>query len=233
MREGRELLDEWLYKVKLSGLIPEGAEILEIGTGHCMEHYMMFHDAYGFQPTDRVIYDEVPNMRFLDVHDFTSSDLIDEKPLWDAMLLSQVLEHVVFPDVAIRSCYEHLEAGGIVIVTLPFWYRIHRSGDPDDHETSEREMLDLWRITDDNLRLIYTRAGFGRIHTTRLYDPAKPSDKFTPPFIVGWAQKVPFNNADNVPEIVRDWDFTLPGNWRMLQADLESQFRRKVQRGEI
>jgi SAM-dependent methyltransferase len=233
MREGRELLDEWLFKVKLSGLIPEGAEILEIGTGHCLEHYMMFHDAYGFQPTDVVIYDGVPNMRFLDVHDFTCSDLIDEQDAWKAMLLSQVLEHVLLPEMALRQCYDHLEPDGIIIVTLPFWYRIHRSGDPDDHETTELQMLDLWRITDDCLRLLLTRAGFGRIYVERLYHHENPHEKFTPPFIVGWAQKVPYNNENCLPEIVHNWDFELPDNWRMIQADLEVRFKRRMQRGEI
>jgi SAM-dependent methyltransferase len=230
MRDGRYLLDEFLFQVKLSDLIPDGGGILEIGTGHCLEHYMMFHDMYNFQPTDHIFYESVPNLVVMDAQDFSTSELIKQQPEWDAILASQILEHVVDERAVLRECYKHLKMNGVLIVTLPFWYRLHESDTPGDNDTDEIDMLDYRRITPSGLKLEFYRAGFERFYVSALYPDE--GRRFSPPFVVGWAQKLgKYSNESCVPELVHKWSVELPENWRYQQMMLEAKFNKEIRNG--
>lgn len=62
---------------------------------------------------------------------------------YDTILLTQVLEHVKNPDIAIKRCHELLKDGGRLIVSTPFIFQEHG--------------MDYWRWTEEGLRLLFNR----------------------------------------------------------------------------
>ena len=99
-------------------------------------------------------------------------DILDENHRFpnqfDAVILSEVLEHVINPGGALNSAQELLCPGGILIVSVPFMYRIHEYGG-DDTETSEPGLKDYWRFTPHGLTELITRQkGFEAFWVGRL-----------------------------------------------------------------
>jgi SAM-dependent methyltransferase len=62
---------------------------------------------------------------------------------FDIVLMTEVLEHLERPEVAIKECCRVLKRGGKLIMTIPFLYPVH--ADPHDFQrwTSERISLEL------------------------------------------------------------------------------------------
>lgn len=69
-------------------------------------------------------------------------------PKSDIVILEQVLEHVVFPDLAIRNARASLKEGGALFVATPFLIKVHDSP------------VDLWRWTELGLRALISNNGF-------------------------------------------------------------------------
>lgn len=229
MRDGRQEIDQFLFKFRDSGLIPDGGSILEIGSGQLVDYYAMFHDRWQFQPTDVTEYPEMPDMEWLNALDFDTSPLIKRQPEWDAILASQILEHVPEPIVLIRECYKHLKVGGILIVTTPFWYRIHET-DPADPSITEKDLLDYWRITPSGLKYLFGKAGFQKFYVTPIHKPTDYPKQ--PTGVGGWAQRLSDYPTDNgCPEILDEWDVSIASLWRIKQAGLESDFRNLKETG--
>lgn len=83
-------------------------------------------------------------------YDFPEFDLCkppSQLPQFDIVLCEQVLEHVVDPWRAMRTLHDLARAGGHVVVTTPFLYRLH--GSPED----------FWRFTPDGLKVLVRSAG--------------------------------------------------------------------------
>ncbi len=66
----------------------------------------------------------------------------------DAVICTEVLEHLAGPKQALAEMGRVLRPGGKLILTAPFLYRIH--GDPHDFQ----------RLTDHGLRILLEEAGF-------------------------------------------------------------------------
>ena len=64
------------------------------------------------------------------------------------VLASDVLEHLPDTSLALRECHRVLEAGGHLILNVPFLYSIHEA--PHDY----------WRFSSDGLLLLAARHGF-------------------------------------------------------------------------
>jgi len=62
--------------------------------------------------------------------------------------LIEVLEHLVDPARAMAECYRVLQPGGVVIITTPQYWHVHKH--PGDY----------YRFTDDGLRMLCRRVGF-------------------------------------------------------------------------
>jgi len=65
----------------------------------------------------------------------------------DAVLCTEVMEHVPDPDAMLAEIRRVLKPGGALLLSVPFIWRIHE------------EPRDYWRFTEYGLRLIVERAG--------------------------------------------------------------------------
>ena len=66
----------------------------------------------------------------------------------DAVLCTEVIEHVTDPGLMLSEFARVLAPGGFVLLTSPFTWQLHD------------EPHDYWRFTEYGLRLIFQRAGF-------------------------------------------------------------------------
>lgn len=233
MLEGRLVWDEYLFRVKLSGLIREGGRILELGTGGNTTTLEMFGDQYTVIPSDKYVEPgwnaHFPGMMQIDAHSLTESDAGKER--WEAVMLSEVLEHVEIPLVVLQKSRDVLKPGGVVIVTTPFNYRIHEYG-PQDPEITEPGLKDYWRFCPDGLALLFEMAGFAEFWVGRVCREATPD--WHPDGVVGWA-KTNASGAAVAETSVRldefSWSPELPQDWREQHRALATQFERTLQNG--
>ena len=65
-----------------------------------------------------------------------------------AAALIEVLEHLADPARALAECYRVLQPGGVVFITTPQYWHVHKH--PGDY----------YRFTDDGLRMLCRRVGF-------------------------------------------------------------------------
>jgi SAM-dependent methyltransferase len=72
----------------------------------------------------------------------------------DAVLCTEVIEHVVEPGVLAAEAYRVLKPGGSLLLSAPFTWHLHD------------EPHDYWRFTEYGLRALLERAGF-RVATVR------------------------------------------------------------------
>ncbi|MEK7324464.1 MAG: class I SAM-dependent methyltransferase [Chloroflexota bacterium] len=64
------------------------------------------------------------------------------------IVLAEVLEHLAEPAVAVEECYRALQPGGMLAITTPQYWHVHKH--PSDY----------YRFTDEGLRFLCERAGF-------------------------------------------------------------------------
>lgn len=57
----------------------------------------------------------------------------------DQVLMTEVLEHLQFPERALAEAFRLLRPGGTIFITMPFLYQVH--GDPDDFSRWTPSML--------------------------------------------------------------------------------------------
>lgn len=72
----------------------------------------------------------------------------------DAILCTEVIEHVVEPETLLKEAHRVLKPGGSLLLSAPFTWHVHD------------EPHDYWRFTQYGLRLLLERAGF-RVLTVR------------------------------------------------------------------
>lgn len=65
-----------------------------------------------------------------------------EDETFDCVIFNQVLEHVKNPFTCVNEGYRVLKKGGIIVLSSPFFYQVHRH--PEDN----------WRFTVDGLRVL-------------------------------------------------------------------------------
>jgi SAM-dependent methyltransferase len=74
---------------------------------------------------------------------------------FDAVICSELLEHVRDPEVVLRECFRVLRAAGRLLVCAPFLYRMH--GDPHD----------FGRYTEHYWRTVLDEVGFAMVSIER------------------------------------------------------------------
>lgn len=215
MLSSRILWDEFLMKAYYAKLFPEGT-IIDIGTGFNTTVMEMF-DKNEVIPTDLYPDDyakEVNSIKYLDASDWSTSEFYKENV--DGIIISEVLEHIVTPQDAIRECYEHLNNKGVLLGTAPFFYRIHDS-DPNDIEIREEHLNDYWRFTPKGIRVLLEKAGFRETYVCGL--PPITDEMRTPQGIGFWAIKgKPFNR-------IAEWNVSMPERWRDIQIEKATKFK--------
>ena len=105
--------------------LPAGSTILDVG-GHKTSR------RGNFTPWDYGL-----NVTYVNITDEKGTDLITDaaqlpfqKDTFDAVLCSELIEHVYDPHVVLAEIFRVLKPGGIAFLTMPLHYHIH--GDPED-----------------------------------------------------------------------------------------------------
>lgn len=125
----------WLQQI-LTGL-PAGTRLLDAGAGelqnrrHCThldyvsQDFCQYHGAEGGHPTEGLQHTRWDTSRIDLVSDITAIPALDAS--FDAVLCSEVLEHVPEPTHALDEFTRLLKPGGTLILTAPFLSVVHQA----------------------------------------------------------------------------------------------------------
>jgi SAM-dependent methyltransferase len=124
-----EFRDQWIRKTLEA--IPAGQSILDVGAGECVYKQFCAHLTYKAQ--DIAQYDGRGNTKGLHTRQFDFHQLdfvcdlydIPESELFDAVLCTEVIEHVTDPVRAVEKLVRLVKPGGYVIITAPFISMTH------------------------------------------------------------------------------------------------------------
>jgi SAM-dependent methyltransferase len=231
MMSERWLWDRFLFQIRESGLIPEGGKILDVGTGINTTVLEMFGDRWEVTPSDVNVGDwnrHIPGIITVNATHLKSR--FDAN--WDVIIMSEVLEHIPFPqhlDV-LRGALYALRPGGILILSVPFMYRIHEYGN-DDPETTEPGLKDYGRLTPSGLIDYFNRTDFIEFWVGKLVKEDKKTfpEKDCPEGVVGWARKQEVSSpAMWQRQILEDgWCPDIPSDWREQQTRMAAEYERR------
>jgi len=224
MMAERLLWDRFLFQIRESGLIPEGGDILDVGTGTNTTMLEMFGDKWNVTPSDINVgawNAHIPGMVKVDAAKMATEASISARE-FDAVIVSEVLEHVYEPLGVLQHARRILKPGGAVIITVPFMYRIHEYGDSDP-ETVEPGLRDYWRITPSGMAYLMRQASFSPFWVGRLVrgDIKTFPEFYCPEGVVAWGRR--HDKGDNLAcEQIPEAEFspTIPDNWRQIQTDM-------------
>ncbi len=120
-------------------------KILDAGAGSCPYKKYFSHAKY--ESTD---FEDIFDKSSIDIHDFICTlDKIPKKDnTYDAVINTQVLEHVEFPQKVINEFYRILKPGGKLFLTAPQGWGIH--GEP----------YHFFNFTKYGLKSLFKNAGF-------------------------------------------------------------------------
>lgn len=124
--------------------LPEGARVLDAGAGDAPYAALLAHCDHVTQDWPGSVHEGSKAADVIaDLH-----ELPLEGATFDAVLCTEVLEHVAEPERALGEIARVLKPGGRVLVTVPFVTELHE--EPHDH----------YRYTSWGLRGLLRRAGF-------------------------------------------------------------------------
>lgn len=133
----------------------KGWDVLEVGIAGDERpggNYKLFGIGNNYKTLD-VVPDYQPDY----VADICHTNL--DKELFDLIILSQTIEHVKQPALAVQECYRLLKPNGYLILDSPFMYPYHGEPDFDDY----------WRFSDRGLKLLLETSLF-KVELSTLYD---------------------------------------------------------------
>lgn len=181
-------LHGWLYRLLLPALVrPPGAmrngrfytmprlgimqfletwrdrihgDVLDVGVGTWTYPRQLLQDVCHYTTVDCF---EHPNVDVVsDIHSLADAFAPNS---FDFVLLTDVLEHVQRPWVAVRQMYVVLKPGGTLLLTTPFNFHLHGNDVVGDY----------WRLSADGLRyLLVEEAGFQEVQVTAIGHPEFP-----------------------------------------------------------
>lgn len=127
--------------------LPAGARVLDAGAGEAPYRPLFAHCDYVTQDWPGTVH---PGARATDiVGDLHDLDVPDAS--FDAVVLTEVLEHVAEPEQVLGELRRVLRPGGRLFLTVPFVGELHE--EPHDH----------YRYTSHGLRGLLDRAGFEQV----------------------------------------------------------------------
>ena len=106
--------------------IPASSRVLDLGGTKIQKRGQFNINSYDLQ----LIYVNISPAKQPDVV-ADAANLPFEEACFDVVICSELLEHVPNPSAVLSEAYRVLCAGGILLICVPFMYRIH--GDPDDY----------------------------------------------------------------------------------------------------
>jgi SAM-dependent methyltransferase len=197
------------YEEALKAL-PEDALLLDLGAGP--QYFQPLTDRLHVVPVDFYPY---PGIKVV-------CDLNEALPFKDgsvdAIMLSNVLEHLTNPSLLLRECYRVLRKGGVVLHTTPFMMRVHQ------------RPYDYFRYTDIAHVHLLREAGFVDTSVVSLSNPFETYCAHTQSFFAAAFNSVYSTNAHTQWRMLRlvkihrictrilEWVFT--PLYRDSQADL-------------
>lgn len=123
--------------------LPPGARVLDAGAGDCRYAPIFAHTKYFALDFAQV---NKPYGSLDVIADLAAIPLVDAS--FDAIVCTQVLEHVPCPHVVLAEFYRLLRPGGTLWITAPLYY--------EEHEVP----FDYYRYTQYGLRFLCEKAGF-------------------------------------------------------------------------
>ncbi|MHB2000815.1 MAG: class I SAM-dependent methyltransferase [Solirubrobacteraceae bacterium] len=125
--------------------LPVGCNVIDIGAGEAPYRELFTEQRY--VTLDRA---DTPHSGHVDLHGAADS-IPAEDGSFDALVCTQVLEHVPEPSDALCEFRRVLRTGGVLIATVPFLW--------EEHETP----FDYYRYTRYGIEHLLRRAGFGEV----------------------------------------------------------------------
>jgi len=122
--------------------LPSGAVVLDVGAGKAPYRELFAHCDYRTTDWEHSVHG-------LDVDFIAPADALPlEDEAVDAVLLTQVLEHVSDPSAVLSETARVLRGGGGAFLSVPFVWELHELP------------FDFWRFTPSSLEQLLTGAGF-------------------------------------------------------------------------
>ena len=117
-----------LWAARVAATVPAGARVLDIGAGGCPYRALFKHCRYETQDFAQLEGSQLSNLSgygAIDyISDITSIPVADAS--FDAVLCTEVLEHVADPAAAIREMARILRPGGQLFLTAPLGSGLHQ-----------------------------------------------------------------------------------------------------------
>jgi SAM-dependent methyltransferase len=133
----RQFVDELFFRHV--PLIPPGSTVLDLGGNKILKRGCFDIEQYPI----RTVYMNLSTAKRPDVQG-NGSEIPFRDHYFDALVCSEVLEHVPSPSEVIREAHRVMRTGGLLLMCVPFLYPIH--GDPQDYgrytETYWKECLE-------------------------------------------------------------------------------------------
>ncbi len=119
--------DQWIAEQAV--VIPPGSAVLDVGAGSCPYAQYFSHCSYKTMDFQQLARDQIRGRAGYGAIDYvcdaTQIPVPDES--FDAILCTEVLEHVAEPIEVIRECARILKPGGRLILTAPLGSGIHQA----------------------------------------------------------------------------------------------------------
>ena len=118
--------DRWL--TKQANKIPKGSKVLDIGAGGCPHREKFNHCKYFTQDFTQLSDLQIQNQEGYGKIDFVSDILEIPVPdkSYDAILCTEVIEHIPDPISAIQEMSRILKPGGVLLITAPLQSGLHQ-----------------------------------------------------------------------------------------------------------
>jgi SAM-dependent methyltransferase len=192
MRRFSDYLQLWTKKLSRKNLyeytseillgIPEGARVLNVGSGGQIESLLMKHARN--QKFEVISLDIDPKRHPDIVGDICNVNFNDKS--FDYVVMCEVLEHVHSPHVAIENIHQMLKTGGGVIMSTPFMLPMHDR--PYDYFRYTRYGLELLLKKFQDVKIRERNSYFEAIDVlwVRLWQTNVSSAKILCYFIIPW-----------------------------------------------
>jgi len=142
--ERRTILD---FVMRAAGSLPPGARVADVGAGDAPYRELFARFDYVTIDWEQSVHEDAQAVDIV-----AGADSIPASDAsFDAVLLTQVLEHVPDPAAVLAELRRILRPGGALYLTAPLVWELHEL--PHDY----------YRYTSEGLRHLLDRAGFGEI----------------------------------------------------------------------
>jgi SAM-dependent methyltransferase len=135
------------FALRVAAELPPGSRLIDVGAGNSPYRELFDHVHYESTDWEHSVH---PRARAVD-HVGPAHDLPVSDEAYDAVLCTQVLEHVPNPDAVIAELYRVLCPGGRLYLTVPLAWELHEMP------------FDFYRYTPHGLATILSGAGFGEL----------------------------------------------------------------------